>query len=176
MRNRFGMGKALLWAGLIVGLVGTGQWVVARGEHPMEGKPAPAINLKTLDGQPFSLGGVKTEVVVLDFWATWCPPCRKGLPLLQQFHDWAKENKKSVSVYTINLQEDAKKVRSFWESQGLTMPVVMDTDGRAAGAYGVTGIPQTVVIHRKKIASVHVGYSPQLAEILKAETEQLLGN
>ena len=151
-------------------LVGS-EWAAA---HPLEGRPAPPIRARTLDGKSFDLSWVKKDVIVLDFWATWCPPCRKGLPLLQQYQDWAKEHKKSAIAFAINLREDRKKVSAYWKKEGFTMPVVMDTDGRIGQTYGVRGIPQTVVIHKGKIVTVHVGYSPGMTEMLKLQTEKLL--
>lgn len=142
--------------------------------HPLEGRPAPKIHAKTLDGKPFDLSKVKASVIVLDFWATWCPPCRKGLPLLQRYEDWAQKNKKSVAVFAVNLREKEGKIRAFWKKQGYRMPVLIDADGQIGQSYGVTGIPQTVVIHNGKIITVHVGYSPGMADMLKSQTEQLL--
>lgn len=144
--------------------------------HPLDGRPAPPIRAQTLDGKPFDLKKVDASVIVLDFWATWCPPCRKGLPLLQQYQDWATQNNKPVAVLTVNLREDKGKVAAYWKREGFTMPVVMDTDGRIGHSYRVSGIPQTVVIHKGKVVTVHVGYSPGMANMLKSQTEQLLKN
>jgi len=142
--------------------------------HPTQGRDAPPIELETLAGQPFKLEDVDASVVVLDFWATWCPPCRRGLPLLQKFHDWAESNDQSVAVYTVNLQETPETVRGYWEQAGFTMPVLMDTQGSVAQAYQVQGIPQTVMIHHGKVAGVHVGFSPDLDQLLQSEVEGLL--
>ena len=147
----------------------------ALASHPMEGQPAPAVRLKTLDGRVADLSKLKDKIIVLDFWATWCPPCRKGLPLLQQFQDWAKTNKKPVAVFAVNLREANRKVKNYWKDQGFNMSVLMDTKGQTAKAYRVSGIPHTAIIHNGKIASVHVGYSPDMAQTLQSEVEQLLG-
>ncbi len=148
---------------------------LAKAEHALEGKIAPPIKLRTVNGQSFDLRNVKAEVIVLDFWATWCGPCRMGLPLLQEFEDWAQQNEKPVAVLTINLREKRDDVKAYWEKEKFKMAVLMDTSGRVAKQYSVRGIPQTVVIHRGRIARVHVGYSPAMAELLKAEVEKLIG-
>lgn len=146
----------------------------APAQAGMEGQDAPEIELTMLDGQAFKLSEVKAKVVVLDFWATWCPPCREGLPKLQAVHDWAKAQGKDVAVYTVNLQELPEQARAFMQKAKLNMPVVMDADGKAGEAYQVQSIPQTFVISGGKVRHVHVGFDPKMDETLKAEIEALL--
>jgi len=117
----------------------------------------------------FKLSEVDADVVVLDFWATWCPPCREGLPRIQTVADWAKQEGKSVAVFAVNVGETADKATDFWLEQGFTMSVVMDEQSQAATAYGVQGIPQTVVIAKGKVVNVHVGLGPNLEQTLKDE-------
>ncbi len=155
-------------------LIGSGGMGDDEEEVTLEGQEAPQIELKTLDGQAFTLSEVKAKVVVLDFWATWCPPCREGLPKLQSVYDWAAAEKKDVAIYTVNLQELPQQVRDFWTKGKFTMPVIMDADGETAEAYGVQSIPQTFVISGGKVAHVHVGYDPAMADTLKAQIEALL--
>ncbi|HEX7010051.1 MAG TPA: TlpA disulfide reductase family protein, partial [Phycisphaeraceae bacterium] len=145
-----------------------------RQAHPLENQPVPPIELPTLQGQPFRLADVKAGVVVLDFWATWCPPCREGLPHIQAIHDWAKREGLSVAVYAVNVGETEREVQAFWNEQGYTMPVLMDQQTKVAGAYGVQGIPQTVVIADGKVQHVHVGYNPAMENQLKSEIQSLL--
>lgn len=144
--------------------------------HALEGKDAPPIELKTIEDEAFKLDEVEAEVVVLDFWATWCGPCREGLPQLQAFADWAKDGGKPVAVYAVNLQETPEQVETFWEEMGLSLPVLMDQDGQVAGAYQVQGIPQTVVIHQGRVAHVHVGNNPQMLQTLQEQVEPLLSS
>ncbi len=148
----------------------------AQAAHPIEGKTPPNVALQTLDGKDYDLAKDKAEVIVFDFWTTWCPPCRAGLPELQKVYDWAKKNKKSVAIYTINLEEKAATVEKFWKERKLTMPVLMDTKGKISNAYFVTGIPQTVIIHGGKVAHVHVGLLPDTAKTLTEQIEELLKN
>ncbi|MEX0653335.1 MAG: TlpA disulfide reductase family protein [Phycisphaeraceae bacterium] len=144
------------------------------GAHALEGNDAPAVELPTMAGEAFKLDEVEADVVVLDFWATWCPPCWEGLRKLQAVHEWAAEGDRSVAIYAVNLQETVEEAREYWEREGLTMPVVMDEQGTAAQAYGVQAIPQTVVIHDGKVQHIHVGAGPDLDEQLKAEITALL--
>ena len=142
--------------------------------HPLQDQPAPAITLNTIEGQPFVLDNVKAKVILLDFWATWCAPCRKGLPEIQKVHDWAKESGKSVAVYTVNLQDPPAEAKRFRDDAGLTIPVLMDTDARVGRAYGVKTIPQTVLIKDGTVRHVHTSLLPNMEKILRDQIEELL--
>ena len=147
-----------------------------------EGMPAPAFSLKDLDGKEVSLASLKGSVVVLDFWATWCGPCMKGLPKVDEFAKWAKESGKAIKVYGVNTMEESegpddltKKIGEFWKKKGFSFPTLLDANGEANKAYGVQGIPFTVVIDPQgKVADVHMGLSPTLVEDLKKATEEAL--
>jgi peroxiredoxin len=131
------------------------------GVQALEGQQAPGFELPKLGAdQPVSLAQHKGEhVVVLDFWATWCPPCVEGLPKVEQvtrkFHD------QGVRLYAVNLREGADKIRQFLEQQGLDVPVLLDREGAVAELYQVRGIPTTVVIGKDgTVQGVHVGLVP----------------
>lgn len=136
----------------------------------LEGKAAPAFSLQTLDGAAVSLAELKGHVVVLDFWATWCPPCRKSLPgLAQLYKDKAGAG---VLVYAVNVKEAKEQVQAFLRQQNYTIPVLLDPDGEVAQEYGVSGIPQTVVIGKDgKVRRVFIGATPKTEEEIRAEVE-----
>src|SRR5688572_27978714 len=117
------------------------------GSYPamaLEGKAAPDFKLTSLDGKPVSMADLKDSVVVLDFWATWCGPCRMSLPELQKVHEAGKGD--GLRVFAVNLREDEDDVKDFVKETKLSVPVLMDTDGKVAEKYLVQPIPQTVVI------------------------------
>ena len=140
--------------------------------------------MPTLDGDTIALQQLRGSVVVLDFWATWCGPCRLGLPKLQEFSYWAKRQNLDIEVFAIdtrerqpNNQKKLELVNQFWRSKRFTMPTLMDYDNKVATAYEVGGIPHTVVIGPDgRIVAVHIGFNPNMAELLKRETIKALAD
>ena len=147
------------------------------------GDDAPDFTLEALDGAQVSLADHRGSVVVLDFWATWCRPCKMGLPKLQEFANWAAQEGLPVVVLPVDMGErqptrEAKRtlVASYWKSQGFTMPTLMDYESTAARAFQVGSIPHTVVVGPDgKVVEVQVGYNPNAVEHLKQVTRRALG-
>ena len=146
------------------------------------GKNAPGFILSTPEGEVIDLGNLRGQVVVIDFWAEWCPPCRKALPELHEVSKWAKKHGLPVTVLTINtfengntLEERVEVATKFWKDAGLSLPILMDADDSVAAAYGVTGIPATFVIGTEgKVAAQHTGAGPDYADQLKTNITDAL--
>ncbi len=139
------------------------------------GQKAPAFSLETLDGGKVAFPDAKltNSVVVLDFWATWCGPCRKAMPVMVKVTDAYKD--KGVVFYAVNQQEQAEGIRGFLKKLDMTCNVALDVDGEVGNLYKVRGIPQTVIIGKDgKVASVHVGLIPDLEAKLKQELDALV--
>ena len=105
-----------------------------------------------------SLAKDKGNVVVLDFWATWCGPCRVSLPHLNELSANKELTDKGLKVYAVNLREDKETAKGYADKNNLTFAIPLDLKGAVAEKYLVQGIPTTVVVGRDgKIAEVLVG-------------------
>lgn len=122
------------------------------------GDAAPEFALKDLAGSEFSLASLKGKVVLLDFWATWCGPCKAAMPTIQKLHD--EYASKGVAILGVNTWEKkADAAKSYMESKKFTYPCLLDGD-KLAEAYGVSGIPTLIVIGKDgKVALLEVGLS-----------------
>lgn len=145
-----------------------------RGPHPLLAKPAPSFKLELLDGGEFDLSQQKDKnIVILDFWATWCGPCVRVMPVMEEVANEYKD--KGVILIAVNLRESPQKIRSFLQEQGLHPIVALDKDGAVGTVYKAEFIPQTVIIDKDGIVqAVHVGALPNLKETLKKELNDLL--
>jgi len=144
-------------------------------EEPNElvGKPAPEFTANLLDGGKIDLASHRgKDVVVLDFWATWCGPCVAALPILSKVTEAYKD--KGVVFYAMNQREEAETISAFLKAKKLDVSVALD-EGKIGSLYGVTGIPQSVIIDKNGVVQVvHVGFSPSLEQRLPQELDAVL--
>jgi peroxiredoxin len=142
-------------------------------QHTLLGKPAPEFEARLLDDKKLKLVDLKGKVVILDFWATWCGPCVKALPIITQV---AREHEKQgVVLLAVNVGEEADVIREFLKEQKLEIQVVLDPQSKLSEDYGVQGIPQTVLIGKDgKVQAVHVGLSGDLKQRLGKELDALV--
>ena len=157
--------RSIMLAGLLVslGLLAAVGFASADGPGPdsLKGQPAPDFSLKTLDGAQVKLSELKGNVVVVDFWATWCPPCRASLPHIQRLANDKALAEKGLKVLVVNDKEGTDKIVPFMKQNHYTFTVPMDRDGNTLRAYRVSGIPTTMVIGRDGIVkAAFVGYNP----------------
>ena len=105
---------------------------------------APDFSLKNLDGDDISLSSYRGKLVFLNFWATWCGPCREEMPSMQALYD--NLNEAGFEIVAVNLQESQRTVSKFINQNGYTFPVLLDSNGKVGGTYGARSIPTSYLI------------------------------
>jgi cytochrome c biogenesis protein CcmG, thiol:disulfide interchange protein DsbE len=153
MTGRVRLGGQVVAVGVVIALLGLLIWKVAKGDDSAvtsslaEGKAvaAPAFTLAKLDGSgDLALDSLRGKTVVLNFWASWCGPCKDETPLLQK--GWERWQGKDVVFVGIDVKDFRGDARSFVRRFGVTYPNVYDGKGSTVGRYGVTGFPETYFI------------------------------
>jgi thiol-disulfide isomerase/thioredoxin len=149
---------AILTATVATALLST---VPASGAGSSSSGPAPQFSLESRGGPKISLAQYKGQVVMLNFWASWCGPCRQEMPLLENIYK--KYNKMGFTLIGVNVEPDSKEAEGFLKQlqNPVSFPVIYDKDSTVSKAYDVQGMPSTVIIDRKgNIRVLHRGYKP----------------
>ncbi len=140
--------------------------------HPLLRKVAPDAEVKRSAG-PWRPSNNSGKVLIMDFWATWCVPCKASFPKLDAIYK--KHRAAGLEVVAINEDEDGKKIDAFVKETGVTFPIAMDPNGTAASTYGVDTMPTEFVVDRRGVVRyVHAGYHPDDVEAVDAEVQELL--
>lgn len=141
------------------------------GKAPAEKAQAPEISVISLDNQQLTLAGLKGKVVLLNFWATWCPPCREEIPSMMKLNKLMKG--KPFQMVCVSVDEGGKKaIEEFFKNSGLSLPAYTDSTGQVAKTYGITGVPETFVIDKngmivKKVIGGLDWNSPEVISFLE---------
>jgi cytochrome c biogenesis protein CcmG/thiol:disulfide interchange protein DsbE len=144
----------------------------AREEKAPAPDLAPEFTVKTLDDREISLSGLKGKVILLDFWATWCSPCRESIPHLIQLYKTYRE--KGLEVIGMSLDKgNIDTVRHFVQSTDIPYPIVIAPE-EVVRSYGVTGLPTSIFIDRQgKIRGKFPGFSSSVAKQMTATADAL---
>lgn len=144
-------------------------------KSPDIGSEAPDFVLFSIDDKKFTLSDYKGKVVLLEFWATWCPPCRMSIPELETLHERFMD--KDLVVLSINIDDGEngkERVKDFLREYNVSYPVLLD-NGHVTRLYAVTSIPTIYILDRQqRIINKYMGYSPGLGELLAQEIQPLL--
>ncbi|QBF81350.1 TlpA family protein disulfide reductase [Shewanella maritima] len=121
------------------------------------GDSAPDFTLKSLTGDNLNLTEQRGEIIVLNFWASWCGPCRKEMPILQKLQD--KYQDLGVQVWGVNVEQDNEAGRNFLKGLDLSFPILFDQTNTLSEDYDVKAMPTTVIIDRSgSVRNVYYGY------------------
>jgi len=121
--------------------------------------PAPDFTLNAQSGKPVEFTQFKGQVVMLNFWASWCGPCRQEMPLLDSIYK--KYGKLGFTMIGVNVEPDSKAANDWLKQTPVTFPILYDTDSNESKLYGVSGMPSTVIVDRKgTVRMIHRGYKP----------------
>jgi peroxiredoxin len=138
--------------------------------RPQKGFRAPDFTLSDLDGEQVSLSDFQGQLVLINFWAAWCPPCRDELPAIHAQY----EESDDLVVLGVNFQEGADEVGPFVTDEGLTFPILLDKEGRVTMMYRARGLPTSFLVDAEGIiTAVHIG--PMTAHQLKGHVTQARG-
>ncbi len=152
------MQRYILWlavglAGVVVVFVAEPYFATQRetagGPSGLAGQPAPVLELRDDRGRAVSLDRYRGSVVVMNLWASWCPPCRAEMPDLQRLAD--ADKRYGIAVVGVNEGESPQRARTFADSLGIRFPIWIDAAQRYGRVYGALGLPTTVLVDRRGI-------------------------
>lgn len=145
-----------LWRGLVAAAV----LAVPVFANVPAAAPAPGFELAARGGSQINLAQYKGQVVMLNFWATWCAPCRQEMPLLESIHK--KYKPMGFTMLGVNVEPDPKAAEAWLAKQPpVSFPILFDTDSKVSKLYKVNGMPNSVIIDRKgNVRVLHRGYKP----------------
>jgi peroxiredoxin len=135
--------------------------------------PAPDFTLRTLDGQKLRLGEQRGRVVLVNFWATWCGPCRQEMPHLNKLYEKYKSS--GFVLLGVNVDDDTAQAAGVATRLGVTFPVLPDADKRVSRQYDLSAMPSTVLIDRDgKVRYLHRGYQSGYENTYDKQIRELL--
>ncbi len=150
---------------LVIVIIGCGSKEQARQSGPTD------FSLFSIDGEEYTLSDLKGQVVIIDFWATWCPPCRNSIPAFSRLYE--KYHEQGLTILGIGL-DDEQALVSFQKQMDIPYPILVG-DKDLAKDYGVTGIPKTIFIDKKgNVRKTQTGFAPELEATFDALVDSLL--
>lgn len=178
--NKLGCG-VLYGLILLLGLA----WTIASADHsgastageipaPQKGFLAPELSLQTLDGQEVTLASLRGRVVLVNFWASWCPPCRAEMPAMQRIHEAYESQGLTVLAVNSTIQDSQTEAARFAAQNGLTFPIPLDMDGQTARRYAVRSLPTSFFIGRDGLIREVIIGGPMAEALLRTRVENLL--
>lgn len=138
------------------------------------GEPAPKCSALGINNEEFNIEKYQNKVVYLDFWASWCPPCKQSFPILEQLHSELKE--KGFEVVAINVDEDKSDALDFLSSSSVNFPIFFDAEGNCPSTYQVMAMPSSYIINKQGIIKkVYLGFHEENESEIRNNITTLLG-
>lgn len=160
-------------------IIATPRWVadssVTMPAAPRQGFLAPAFSLETLNGGEVQLSQFQGQPVILNFWASWCPPCRAEMPDLQDVHLSYRQHGLNVITVNATYLDSISDAARFLEQVGVSLPTALDIDGSVSRRYQVRALPSTFFVDSDGVIRKVVIGGPLSPAMLKAEAIDLLG-
>ncbi|MBI3152905.1 MAG: TlpA family protein disulfide reductase [Chloroflexi bacterium] len=141
---------------------------------PQAGFTAPDFTLKTPEGEEYTLSELKGNAVLVNLWATWCPPCRAEMPAIQKMYDEYKDQGFVVLGVNMTYQDDPFAIGPFVSEYGLTFPILLDETSEVGAAYQVRSLPSSYFINRLGIITEVVIGGPMSEALLRTRIEEAL--
>lgn len=139
----------------------------------LEGQVAPDFALKSSSGENMRLSEYRGDVVMINFWATWCGPCRQEMPLLDELYN--RYNRVGFNLLGVNIDDDSRRAMQMVEELGVNFPVLFDARKEVSKLYEVEAMPVTVIVDRSgTVRYVHHGYKPGYEEKYLDQIRSLL--
>lgn len=164
------LGLLWIWQSAVPVAATTG----GRVPSPREGFPAPDFTLATLDGGEMSLSALRGQVVVINLWTSWCPPCREEMPAIEQVYRQSKDQGLEVLAVNSTFQDDEQAAAAFVQELGLTFPVLLDRDGAISRRYRLQALPTTFFVDRRGIIRHVVPGGPMQPAFIESKILDLL--
>ncbi len=161
----------LAWIGISVNRSGEGMGLTAA---PQTGFPAPNFTLKTPQGETYQLSDLRGKGVLVNLWATWCPPCKAEMPTIEKIYGEYKD--KGLVVLGINstVQDDPSAIAPFIRQYNLTFPILLDETGEVSSIYELRSLPTSFFIGRDGVIREVIIGGPMSEALLRARVEEIL--
>jgi peroxiredoxin len=141
---------------------------------PQQGFLAPGVELKSLTGNTVRLSELRGQAVLVNLWATWCPPCRAEMKSIEKIYQEYKDQGLAVLAVNMTYQDNPLAVEPFAREQGLTFPILLDETGQVGDAYQLKSLPSSYFIRRDGTISEVVIGGPMAEALLRTRVEEIL--
>ena len=141
---------------------------------PQQGFLAPDFELKTTTGETVRLSDLRGQAVLVNLWATWCPPCRAEMPTIEKIYNEYKDDGLVVLAIDMTYQDTFSNIAPFVDEYSLTFPILLDETGGVGSAYQLRSLPSSFFINREGIISEVVIGGPMAEALLRTRVEEIL--